>query len=126
MVFYFKRKTAYAMRMCDWSTDVCSSDLPLCLAARRQHPVRGHPPVRRALFLAHRRRQPDPGGMGDRKSVVEGKSVSVRVDLGGGRILKKKKKNQLPIRTRAGSHNITDMKELDHRNIVRDTLDTYN
>src|SRR3546814_11614318 len=27
---------------------------------------------------------------GDRKSVVEGKSVSVRVDLGGGRIIKKK------------------------------------
>src|SRR3546814_11784245 len=26
----------------------------------------------------------------DRKSVVEGKSVSVRVDLGGGRIIKKK------------------------------------
>src|SRR3546814_16003368 len=29
----------------------------------------------------------------DRKRVVEGKSVSVRVDLGGRRILKKKKKN---------------------------------
>src|SRR3546814_18199187 len=28
---------------------------------------------------------------GDRKSVVEGKSVSVRVDLGGPRIIKKKK-----------------------------------
>src|SRR3546814_20885295 len=28
--------------------------------------------------------------VGDRKSVVEGKSVSVRVDLGGRRILKKK------------------------------------
>src|SRR3546814_15336434 len=28
----------------------------------------------------------------DRKSVVEGKSVSVRVDLGGGRIIKKKNK----------------------------------
>src|SRR3546814_20406592 len=28
---------------------------------------------------------------GDRKSVVEGKSVSVRVDLGGRRIIKKKK-----------------------------------
>src|SRR3546814_13476577 len=27
----------------------------------------------------------------DRKSVVEGESVSVRVDLGGGRIIKKKK-----------------------------------
>src|SRR3546814_14727040 len=30
----------------------------------------------------------------DRKSVVSGKSVSVRVDLGGRRIIKKKKKNQ--------------------------------
>src|SRR3546814_16358529 len=30
----------------------------------------------------------------DRKSVVEGKSVSVRVDLGGGRSLKKKKKDK--------------------------------
>src|SRR3546814_19668235 len=29
----------------------------------------------------------------DRKSVVSGKSVSVRVDLGGRRIIKKKKKN---------------------------------
>src|SRR3546814_16747117 len=28
----------------------------------------------------------------DRKSVVEGKSVSVRVDFGGGRLIKKKKK----------------------------------
>src|SRR3546814_18930782 len=28
----------------------------------------------------------------DRKSVVKGKSVSVRVDLGGGRIIKKKNK----------------------------------
>src|SRR3546814_18808305 len=32
----------------------------------------------------------------DRKSVVEGKSVSVRVDLGGRRIIKKKKKTQQP------------------------------
>src|SRR3546814_15210663 len=31
-------------------------------------------------------------GRKDRKSVVSGKSVSVRVDLGGRRILKKKKK----------------------------------
>src|SRR3546814_17649097 len=30
----------------------------------------------------------------DRKSVVSGKSVSVRVDLGGSRIIKKKKTNQ--------------------------------
>src|SRR3546814_14320137 len=33
----------------------------------------------------------------DRKSVVEGKSVSVRVDLGGRRIIKKKKNNQSTI-----------------------------
>src|SRR3546814_11371603 len=32
--------------------------------------------------------------LGDRKSVGEGKSVSVRVDLGGRRIMKKKKKTQ--------------------------------
>src|SRR3546814_14588769 len=31
----------------------------------------------------------------DRKSVVKGKSVSVRVDLGGGRIIKKKKKTDI-------------------------------
>src|SRR3546814_6503981 len=27
MVFCFKQKTAYEMRMSDWSSDVCSSDL---------------------------------------------------------------------------------------------------
>src|SRR3546814_12910041 len=32
-------------------------------------------------------------GKRDRKSVVEGKGVSVRVDLGGGRIIKKKQGN---------------------------------
>src|SRR3546814_11797974 len=31
---------------------------------------------------------------GDRKSVVEGKSVSVRVDLGGRRIIRKKKQKK--------------------------------
>src|SRR3546814_13190486 len=35
---------------------------------------------------------PDPR---DRKSVVEGKSVSVRVDIGGRRFIKKKKKRTL-------------------------------
>src|SRR3546814_2540577 len=27
--FFFKRKTAYEMRISDWSSDVCSSDLPV-------------------------------------------------------------------------------------------------
>src|SRR3546814_5253580 len=27
-LFFFKQKTAYEMRISDWSSDVCSSDLP--------------------------------------------------------------------------------------------------
>src|SRR3546814_12827782 len=29
--FFFKQKTAYEMRISDWSSDVCSSDLTLAL-----------------------------------------------------------------------------------------------
>src|SRR3546814_1202506 len=29
--FFFKQKTAYEMRISDWSSDVCSSDLPVQL-----------------------------------------------------------------------------------------------
>src|SRR3546814_8156951 len=29
MFFFFKQKTAYDMRISDWSSDVCSSDLPI-------------------------------------------------------------------------------------------------
>src|SRR3546814_1737043 len=47
--FFFKQKTAYEMRISDWSSDVCSSDLlrdegPLGLADRRL----GRPSDRRA------------------------------------------------------------------------------
>src|SRR3546814_12656109 len=35
--FFFKQKTAYEMRISDWSSDVCSSDLIL-LAERRAWP----------------------------------------------------------------------------------------
>src|SRR3546814_8488493 len=34
--FVLKQKTAYEMRISDWSSDVCSSDL---LAARSRHPL---------------------------------------------------------------------------------------
>ena len=27
VIFFFKQKTAYEVRNCDWSSDVCSSDL---------------------------------------------------------------------------------------------------
>src|SRR3546814_9723107 len=30
-VFFFKQKTAYEMRISDWSSDVCSSDLEIVL-----------------------------------------------------------------------------------------------
>src|SRR3546814_12313627 len=35
VVFFFKQKTAYEMRISDWSSDVCSSDLDDSGAERR-------------------------------------------------------------------------------------------
>src|SRR3546814_5450326 len=35
--FFFKQKTAYEMRISDWSSDVCSSDLSAELAIPRAH-----------------------------------------------------------------------------------------
>src|SRR3546814_12848631 len=112
------------MRISDWSSDVCSSDLlrhgTLNEAAQLRLPLilqHGHAFLR--TFLCHRtttdqlklgrfQRHPlkrvvlhDLHGNGgdrlpqpvDRQSVVWGRSVSVRVDLGGRGLLKKKKKN---------------------------------
>src|SRR5881397_363292 len=35
--FFFKQKTAYEMAQCDWSSDVCSSDLPDKVTAYMWH-----------------------------------------------------------------------------------------
>src|SRR3546814_6074296 len=35
VVFFFKQKTAYEMRISDWSSDVCSSDLQLGQSFRK-------------------------------------------------------------------------------------------
>src|SRR3546814_4756073 len=36
--FFFKQKTAYEMRISDWSSDVCSSDLAmLCYVTPKEH-----------------------------------------------------------------------------------------
>src|SRR3546814_10994140 len=116
------------MRISDWSSDVCSSDLagllgkavdhaeaeagavvlalggeegleslvedvgrnPGAVVGDRQHDVvaRHDVEVQGGIvgieLLVHR--------LDDRKSVVQGKSVSVRVDLGGGRLINKKRK----------------------------------
>src|SRR3546814_13693511 len=123
LFFFFKLKTAYKLRISDWSSDVFSSDLPRFAnnAARLANRAELIPLL--AAKIAAWDAQPlslaleaegvpagpindlaqvfaDPQvlarGMrfrpeGDRKSVVSGKSVSVRVDLGGRRIIKKKK-----------------------------------
>src|SRR3546814_7583089 len=88
---FFKQKTAYEMRISDWSSDVA---LPICSTNRR-----GKRFVE--LLIAARAWQADlivVGGTSrieepDRKSVVKGKSVSVRVALGGSRININKKPN---------------------------------
>src|SRR3546814_7437534 len=38
-VFFFKQKTAYEMRISDWSSDVCSSDLWLASQKRKLSPA---------------------------------------------------------------------------------------
>src|SRR3954466_2869491 len=58
---------------CDWSSDVCSSDLSTRLNSRRRHTDYRVTGVQTCAL--------------DRKSVVSGK----RVDLGGARIIKKNK-----------------------------------
>src|SRR3546814_14385402 len=109
------------MRISDWSSDVCSSDLArfkdrhrraaarrIPVDDRRQLVVRvdaserggqlvavedvvGQDMIGRADLLEQDRALMPVRG--DRKCVVSGKSVSVRVALGGGRILNNKKKN---------------------------------
>src|SRR3546814_11853872 len=112
------------MRISDWSSDVCSSDLARPAWRRRIRRDRarrrsaggveaGARPVQRIYyaragrgpgridFRLRRNRDPflalyqrggaDAGRGQDRKSVGEGKSGSVRVDLGGRRTIKKKK-----------------------------------
>src|SRR3546814_7973744 len=39
MFFFFKQKTAYDMRISDWSSDVCSSDLLLNHHSNRPNPL---------------------------------------------------------------------------------------
>src|SRR3546814_17835695 len=96
------------MRISDWSSDVCSSDLPFVRrdASGLPKAIDGYHldygPQRRLSQVSDKagkvvaRYLHDAFGHRiDRKSVVWGKSVSVRVDLGGRRIIKKKKKRQM-------------------------------
>src|SRR3546814_14021841 len=107
--FFFKQKTAYEMRISDWSSDVCSSDLLVGgdLQERLVHgdvvtdllEPAGDGALRDALAelgehdlaaLATTLRGLLRGRRSEERRV--GKSVSVRVDLGGRRIIKNKTK----------------------------------
>src|SRR3546814_7497979 len=48
VVFFFKQKTAYEMRISDWSSDVCSSDLSGGDADHDQRRPQGGPGARTA------------------------------------------------------------------------------
>src|SRR3546814_15993118 len=68
--FFFKQKTAYEMRISDWSSDVCSSDLRTNSAGRPvrsfrsiSHLIIAYPSIRGA-----RRRTADRGAMPRRAS----------------------------------------------------------
>src|SRR3546814_10066926 len=43
LFFFFKQKTAYEMRISDWSSDVCSSDLPARCGGGVRVPCRCRP-----------------------------------------------------------------------------------
>src|SRR3546814_6090812 len=92
---WFRQKTADEVRISDWSSDVCSSDLlelqkftELRLDRRHgQHQVLDtYAPTPRSIKPRFVRR--NHPRFQDRQSVVAGKSVLVRVDLGGRRSLK--------------------------------------
>src|SRR3546814_10428758 len=56
MLFFFKQKTAYEMRISDWSSDVCSSDLESAGCAESYRPCSAPPPARSAPPMADDRR----------------------------------------------------------------------
>src|SRR3546814_19943806 len=74
-IFFFKQKTAYEMRISDWSSDVCSSDLARQDIADRLQSARhrrGRPDARHGLHPRHRkylhqaaRESADPAFLGD-------------------------------------------------------------
>src|SRR3546814_13542635 len=99
------------MRISDWSSDVCSSDLGLKpSSAGKQNFLEAREVLDLDLDgVALVTLSACESGLGrvtdgdevlgftralDRKSVVSGKSVSVRVDLGGRRIIKKQNTNR--------------------------------
>src|SRR3546814_16532464 len=120
IVFFCKQKTAYDMRISDWSSDVCSSDLDEAAGDHRRQ--RGQDRRHRMKARDQRRRGEGHQAIGDeegrgrqeRKSVAEGKRVSVSVDLGGSRNFKKKKRAHLYITNNTNQYHINKYKNNNH------------
>src|SRR3546814_6659892 len=75
-VFFFKQKTAYEMRISDWSSDVCSSDLPSVDQLRDQG----------GQLAGVERRQPRPAraGLAPRPTQARADPVRPEADQGCG------------------------------------------
>src|SRR3546814_4088482 len=71
--FFFKQKTAYEMRISDWSSDVCSSDL------RVDHP-RDMARAREQESLRSRQMIHQPPDAGERRDMI----LAARLDISGG------------------------------------------
>src|SRR3546814_6312810 len=82
VVFFFKQKTAYEMRISDWSSDVCSSDLS---ESRQAGP--GGRAVKPESVLQDGAARPGDGGAELRLSVVaaQGDRLADAPVLGGDR-----------------------------------------
>src|SRR3546814_17756862 len=128
IIFFFKQKTAYELRISDWSSDVCSSDLQISglsgavgFEQGRLDFAVGPAPVQRlnprsaplghrapaAVTFEHARPARRDAPIGDRKSVVQGTRVSVRVHLGVRSNLNKTKKYSVQTPTTTHKHTTT-------------------
>src|SRR3546814_1147253 len=74
--FFFKQRTAYEMRISDWSSDVCSSDLP---------PRFGHETILERPDPLHRTHAeaPDSGGGLARNAIETSEAIGRRGDHEG-------------------------------------------
>src|SRR3546814_8967027 len=90
--FFFKQKTAYELRISDWSSDVCSSDLrarlPLPVAAGEHGREPRYLPRRRHGHQLRHRQAAVPLAVRSEERRV-GKECVIRVDIGGRRNIKK-------------------------------------
>src|SRR3546814_8909433 len=76
--FFFKQKTAYEMRISDWSSDVCSSDLSAAMSAAHEQtvPPHGHGEQRPHVH-GHDHGHGDEGAHGTLKGYMTGFLLSV-------------------------------------------------